>query len=257
MDDKGLVDLAELRNNIKKANYEGKSSFGFKIGNKFVKVYAREEDRKYSIFSPPDPSKITDFSGLSADTIIFPEKYILENGLKAGEIARFVAGKRLDLAIKNNIVLDKMITNYEKVINDIYLYDFIDMVDLSFVNILYSDRNGFYIIDTTDWYFKNDVLKINIHRFNSSIVKEMMKYFDIPYDDSNFKYIINNEFHDYLKMYGNYGQRLINVFLLIAENKYSFMKFIESYMDVYRIHYGKEAKTLKDVKELTKVLKKG
>ena len=72
----GLVDLALLRENIKKADYEGKSSFSFKIGSKIIKVYARKED--HGFFNPPDTSSIVDFSKYYADTIVFPEEYIYE-----------------------------------------------------------------------------------------------------------------------------------------------------------------------------------
>ena len=261
MDDLGFVDLEELRKHIKDANNYGKSGFCFRIGDKFVKIYARDEDNKYKIFVPPDTKKITDFSGLKADTIIFPNEYIHENGLKAGEISDYISDERFDLALKTGLKINPMTTSYDRVIADMYLYRDIYMLDLCFANILYSDQNGFHIIDTTDWYFERDSLKDNVYYFNLSIVKEIINYLEMPYKETYYgrdlRYYVYDDFLKKIKKYGDKGTKLVNNLSLLREDKYSFLEFIYAYNDVYRIHYGNDAKTLEDVKELTKILKKG
>ena len=255
MDDKGLVDLANLRENIKKADFEGKSSFCFHFGDKLVKVYARKADKGF--YLPPDVSKIVDFTGFFADTINFPLEYIYENGKKAGEILSFVNSKSLHLALTDNIRVDKLIVNYEGVLSDLNIYRNIDMIDLCFVNILYSNRNGFTIIDTTDWNLVEDALKINIHRLNSSIIGVLVRNMDIPYCICRGYICVDSLFLDNLKKYGHAGLELIDSLNSLSEDKYNFLKMIFSYLDIYHIHYNKDANTLKDVKELTKILKKG
>ncbi len=253
---KGLVDLAKLRKNKDNAIYEGKSSFGFRIGDIFVKIYARENDGLGHC--PPDPMKITDFSGFHADTIVFPREYILEKGKKAGEIADFISDKRLDIAMKEDvIVIESMTDNYDKVIQDLYMFDEINMVDLCNVNILYSDSNGFHIIDTTDWYFHKNSLSKNVYYFNSSIVRTLLDYLSVPYIGNCSYKPKYDEFIKKISKYGDAGKRLITSIELANNNKYNFLKLIFACQDVYRIHNGMDANTLSDVKEFTKVLKKG
>ena len=252
---KGLVDLAELRKRKNQADYEGKSSYCFKVGNKVLKIYARKEDKGF--FIPLDTSKISDFSMFSADTIAFPEKYFYENGIKAGEIIPYINGKRLDNAINNGVIINFMINSYEKVIEDLFLYSNINMKDLCYVNILYSNRNGFHIIDTTEWIFEDNCMKKNKYFFDLSIINILNEYLLIPYCQHGGVLKIDNDFLNNMNKYGHAGIKLADNFILIDENKYDFLSFIFAYLDVYRIHYGEDAKTLKDVKELTKVLKKG
>ena len=258
---KGLVDLAKLRKNISKADHYGKSSFGFINGDKFIKVYAKEEDNKFEVFIPPNPHQLTDFSGLEADTIIFPNEYILENGLKAGEISDYINDQRFDLALKTKLEINPMISSYDDVISDMYLYSDIDMIDLCFANILYSNKNGFHIIDTTDWCFDKNSLEKNIYRFNLSIVKEIIDYLEVPYTETYYgnslRYYVYNNYLNILKKYGDSGERLIKYLMLLKKDRYNFQELMFAYQDVYRIHYGMEANTLNDVKELTKVIKKG
>ena len=253
---KGLVDLAELRKNISKADYEGKSSYCFKDGNRIIKVYARKEDKGF--FIPPDVNKICDFSNFSAETIVFPEEYIYEDRRIAGEIIKYANGKRLDYAINDKVDIKSMLKSYDAVLNDLYLYNNIDMIDLCYVNILYSNKSGFHIIDTTDWKFTDDALKINIHNLNSSIVDMLVPYLLIPchFNSKNY-YVVNSSFLKKLEQYGNSGQRLKNSLIMLSVDRYDFLKIMYSYLEMYRIHYGSEANTLKDVKEFTKVLKKG
>ena len=252
--EKGLVDLAELRSNMSSANYEGKSSYGFKMGNKFIKVYIRKSDKGF--FTPPDVDNIVDFSKFEAKTIVFPDEYIYEDGKKAGEISKFVNGKRLDENV-DFIIIDRMIKSYEDVIADLYLYDFIDMIDLCYVNIIYSNRSGFHIIDTTDWKFRDNSLKLNIRRLNSCLIDAIVEDLLIPITYSKYYSKIDEIFYNNMAKYGNGGKRLQKEMNLLMNNEYRFLDFLYAYQEVYRIHYGEDANTLKDVKEFTKVLKKG
>lgn len=250
----GLVDLDFLRQNINNTQLNGKNGFGFKIDNKFVKVYARESDKGF--FEILDVSKIEDLSKFTAKTIVFPEKYIYENGQKAGEISRFINSKNLNLVI-DSIKIKPMIDSYEKVLEDLYLYDCINMIDLCYVNILYSNKSGFHIIDTTEWQIKNGFLNENIRRFNSSLLAVIVDEYEIPIIRSKYYSKIDKNFYSNIAKYGKCGQRLQHVMELLLNNENYFLDFIFAFQDVYRIHYGEELEKLKEMHEMTKVLKKG
>ena len=252
--EKGLVDLAKLRSNMLNADYEGKSSFGFKMGNKFIKIYVRKSDK--GVFCPPDVDKLVDFSMFKAKTIVFPEEYIYENGKKAGEISKFVHGKRLDEPV-GYIKIKTMLKSYDDLIADIYLYDFIDMADLCYVNIIYSNKSGFHIIDTTDWKIKDGSLNLNIYRLNSSLIDVIVEDMQIPIRYSKYYSKIDDTYYNNMAKYGNSGKRLQQEMNMLMNNEFRFIDLLFAYLETYRIHYGEDANTLKDVKEFTKVLKKG
>ena len=254
---RGLVNLNELRKQVNQADFEGKSAFCFIKRDKIIKIYARKEDKGF--FIPLNPSKICDFSKYSADTIVFPDEYIYENGKKAGEILNYINSKTLyDGAFTDQDKIDLIIKSYEKVTHDLELFDNISMIDLNFVNILYSNINGFHIIDTTDWLYADNSFQTNLYNFNESLVRSIIKYNELTVDlIVGFLNEIDDVFYHNLARYGNAGKDLQKNFDLIKINKYNFLNLIFSYCELYRQYYGINMKTLKDMKEITKVLKKG
>ena len=250
---RGLVNLEELRKNRDHADFRGSRAYCFVDGNKIIKIYSTKDDDDYI---PVDVNELEDLSCYKADTIIFPDKYIYENGEKVGEILKYVKDKSIDNSIKIAKV-NKMITSYEKVIGDIELYSNLDMVDLCYVNILYSNRSGFHIIDTTEWKISDNNLKENMYRFNSSLIRVLVNYLEIPITYSKYYNKIDNEYFENIKKYGIQGRKLSNNLLRLMDGHYDFLGLLYAYMDACRIYRDKDVETVKEMKEFTKVLKKG
>lgn len=249
---RGLVNLEELRKNFDKADFKkGKSSYCFIDGDKVIKIYTVKFGENFI------PKKVCDFSKLSADTIVFPEEYIYENGKIVGEISKYIKSKPISESFNEEAHLDAIIKGYDLVINDLYLYDNINMIDLCSVNILFSNKNGFHLIDTTEWQFQDNALRHNIYYFNMGLVDELIEYSEIPIVYGKYYSKMDDIFCDNVEKYGKYGDALKESIYELMSNKYNFIKFLIAYMNTYRIHYGEDAKTLEDIKEFTKVLKKG
>ena len=250
---RGLVNLEELRKNFDKADFtNGKCSYCFIQDNKIIKIYAN----KYGV-NCIEPSRVCDFSKFKADTIIFPFKYIKENGVIVGEISNYIKNKDIIHSFNGKADLNKMIKGFELVIQDMYTYANIDMKDLCSVNILYSNELGFHIIDTTEWQIVDNALKLNIHRFNSSLIGEVVDYSDIPVVYSKYYNRIDNRFYENMAKFGKSGLKLQENMKLLMNNQFNFLNLLYAYMEIYRIYASREAETLEDIKELTKVLKKG
>ena len=249
MNNKGLVD--EIKESKKDYDFEGKSGFCYIMGKKIIKIYATE--KTHGIFAPPDPNKICDFSNLVADTIVFPEQYIYDRGRIIGEISRYIKSQPIYKSFNGHVIIQRIIESYERVLADLRTYSNIDMQDLGITNILFSNKRGFHIIDTTDWQFKDNSLPLNIRNFDDSLIDGVTWYADVPFiNQSEMVTYYNN-----LAKYGPAGQKLQNYKNMIKNRDIHFLEFLYAYMEVYRIHYAEEMKNLKDVKEMTKVLKKG
>ena len=253
--DRGLVNLSELRNNIAISDFQGKSGYCFIKDKKIIKVYARNGDKGF--FIPLDTSKIVDFSKYSADTIVFPDEYIYENGKKAGEISKYIKSKSIDNSFNDHAKIKAIIEGYDKVINDLYLFDNIDMIDLCFVNILFSNSKGFHLIDTTEWCIKDNSINKNVYLFNLSLIDVIVDYLKMPVTYSKYYSKIDDTFYKNIGKYGKAGKRLQENLTLLMNEKYNFLNMLFAYMDMYRIYCGDDIIKLKDMKEFTKVLKKG
>ena len=249
---RGLVNLEKLRDNFDKADFKyGKSSYCFIIGDKIVKIYAKKDGEDFI------PKNIYDFSKFIADTIVFPNEYIYENGIIVGEISDYINSMPIVKSFNDEAKIDKIIDGFELVIQDLATYKDIDMQDLCSANILYSNENGFHIIDTTEWIMKLNSLKKNIFRFNSSLVSEIIDYAEIPIKYSKYYNRIDDTFLNNMAKYGDVGKRLKDNMDKLMYGEYYFLELIFAYMDLYQKHFGREMKTLKDMDEMTKVLKKG
>ena len=252
---RGLVNLELLRKNRNKADFEGKSAYCFIYDDKLIKIYARKCDRDFEY--PIDVNKVCDLSKFSADTIVFPIEYIYEDDKKVGEILPYINSKSIDVSFDGKASIQTIISGYEEVLSDLELYNNIDMIDLCCVNVLYSNKDGFHLIDTTEWQIKDNSMKMNVLRFNSSLIGVMVDNLTIPVIYNKYYSNIDKTFYKRMAKYGNAGIRLQKNMNLLMNGRYCFLDLMFAYMDVYRIHYGKDAKTLEDIKEMTKVLKKG
>ena len=248
---RGLVNLEELRSNFANADFkQGKSSYCFIQGDKIIKVYATKHGENFI------PKNICDFSNFKADTIVFPEAYIYEKGKVVGEISKYIKSKPISTSFDDKANIQKIIQSYEKVLNDIYLYKDINMNDLCYVNILYSNRLGFHIIDTTEWQLEENALKKNIYCFNMSLIDALVEYLEIPIVYSRYYSVVDDKYMQNIDKYGQGGKQLRANIELLMNNKYNFLRFLYSYIDAYRAYSGADAKTFNDINEFTKVLKK-
>ena len=248
---RGLVNLEELRNNFSKADFKfGKNSYCFIMGNKIIKLYAKKYDLDM-------PKNVCDLSKFKADTIVFPKKYIYENGVIVGEISEYINSNDITYSFDENANLEKIIEGFELVVQDIYTYSNLDMIDLCSVNILYSNESGFHIIDTTEWKISDDAHKLNMRRLNSSTIGAFVEYLEISIKYSKYYNEIDDNFYNNMAKYGKEGKRLQDNMKLLMNDKYRFIELLYAFMGTYREYASQDAKTLKDVKELTKVLKKG
>ena len=250
MDNRGLVDLAKLRSSFDKADFKhGKNSYCFIQGDQIIKVYARK-------YGEPMPKNVCDFSKYKADTIVFPIEYIYENGQVVGEISKYIKSEAISSSFDEKANVNRIIKSFESVLGDMYLYQDIDMQDLCYVNILYSNRLGFHIIDTTEWEIKKDSLRNNVHRLNISLIDALVEYLELPVIYSKYFSRIDENFYNNMAKFGPAGKNLQENMTLLMYNKYHFFKLMSAYMDAYRVYSGNEAKTLGDVEEFVKVLKK-
>ena len=254
--DKGFVDLAKLRANIHKADFRGKSAYCFIKGDKIIKIYAIPNDG--TDYCSLDTNKICNLSKFRADTIVFPDKYIYENRRKVGEILEYIPDFSIDNSFNDDANLDLIVNGYELVINDLYLYSNLEMIDLCYVNILYSNKNGFHIIDTTEWQMADNAIKANLYRLNSSLVNIVFRYLNIPIKYSKYYSKIDEVLMNNINNYGVPGIKLKKeIFNIINDVHVDFLELMFAYMDMYRIYSCSDAKRLEDIKEFTKVLKKG
>ena len=251
---KGLVDLAELRKMRDKAQFRGETAYCFVQGDKIIKVYATKSDRYYT---PIDRSTIPDFSVYKSDTIVFPDEYICEDGIKSGEIMDFIPDEDISISFNDETEIKPLIDHYGKAITDIKAFPNMRMVDLCWPNILYSLKNGFHIIDTTPWKLMDNTTVWNIDRFNENIVRIIFNYLKV----------LNPEYYDYPVMDGRFRERCLSygiageeLYRLIERNafkKYNVEDLLHAYMELYLKINGIEPRNLGEIKEITKMLKKG
>lgn len=252
----GMVNLAELRKNFAKADYsDGKSSFCFIIGDKLVKVYAKKKDDYY-------PENVCDFSNFTANTIVFPNKYIRENGRIVAEILDYIKSDDITKSFNDEAILQVMTSGYDDVIQDMFLYSNIYMIDLCTVNILFSNELGYHLIDTTEWKMADDLsnncpLKYDIKRFNYALISAVSNNIKMPIIFSKYYNKIDDAFYKNMAKYGNAGKRLQESMNFILNDRFNFLRMMYAFMETYRIHFGQDPKTLGEIKEFVKVLKKG
>ena len=255
MNNEGLVDIAKLRKNKAKANFRGKSAYRFIHGNKIIKIYASDKDNGYA---PIDRDSIIDLSTYKSDTIVFPDSYLYEKKEKVGEIMNYIKADHVRVPFYNNINVNRLLVNYENAYNDITVYNNILMRDLCDVNILYSEKDGFHIIDTTEWEFSDkNTVPYNIYKFKSSLVNIILEYIDMPIIYRYDYPMIDGIIQENALKYGSVGQRYFKVLNDIVNNKCSFQELLFAYMSLYQKMYNRDLKTMNDVKEMTKILKKG
>ena len=157
---KGQVDLDILKVNKAMAKFRGKSAYCFLLEDKIIKIYADTNDIHYIHLNR---NMIEDFSKYKSKTIVFPLEYLYENNQKVGEISKFIKNNSLlNNAFNAQTKINPIIRNYLVAVDEIKKYPNIDMIDIDPVNILYSGKQGFHIIDVMVALFTVKLLCIYI-----------------------------------------------------------------------------------------------
>lgn len=251
MDIKG-INLSKLRENFDKADFKhGKSSYCFIIDDKIIKIYARKKDGVY-------PENVLDLSKYSADTIVFPEGYILENDKIVAEISRYINSKDIITSFNDDALLDVIISGYKLLVQDFELYQDLLMKDLCSANILFSNELGFHIIDTSEWKNKADSFKRNLCMLNLALISTIIESLGLPitYGYYSICNSVDETFNNNLSKYGAVGRELQECITKLINNQLSFLNLINGLKALYREYYGTEAKTLGDLKNLVGNLNK-
>lgn len=254
---RGLVNLVELRKRFANGEYDfiGNTAYCFHIGDKIVKVYGTKKD-KYE-FVCIDPKKVCDFSMYKADTIVFPEEYIKENGLPAGEVSNYVNSKKITESFNDDASLLGMIDGYTPLVKDILSFPEIRMNDLGSENILYSNELRYHIIDSTPWEKELNATDFNLFYLNMSLVSTLLENLEMPVKYSKLFNKIDSKFYNNIGKFGTPGKDLQKYLKLIVYRQYDYIGFISSLMEMYQRYTKEDANKLKEIKEFVKVLKKG
>ena len=254
---RGLVNLDELRKRFANGEYDfiGNTAYCFLEGNKVIKVYANKKDKSMHEFVYVDPKNICDLSRYEAETIVFPDEYIYEKKLPAAEVSTYQECKKISEAFTDETSVVEITDNFGYVDRDVRSFPNIVMNDLCWENILYSSKLGYRIIDTTPWELANGACSFNINTLNRIVTNTVIKKLEIP--ENNIFNKTSRMFYRNLNKFGNPGQRLKDNLRLILHDQYNFIDFITFLNDAYRVYSSTDAKTLGDVKEFVKVIKKG
>lgn len=252
--EKGLVELSEYRKKKNIADFHGKSAYCFLIGNKIIKIYANNNDQFYMSL---DRNKINDLSSFKSNLILFPLEYLYENGRIEGEISKFIPDKSLENgALNDRTMILPLLRHYREIINEIKKFNELDMIDLCTSNVCYSGKNGFHIYDTTEWQFTDRMDNNNVRRFDFQLFNQLLDYLNFP---SFFHDFINTRimYNVIRGKYGKIGSDFLDTIQYNLMDDYHIEDFLILYMEMYKIYYNSEMKTLGQMKKYTKILKKG
>ena len=201
-----------------------------------------------------------DFSIYKSDRISFPIHYLYdiknkESDEVVGELMEYFPKKSITWSLTKSVEIDNFIRQYYEIIMEVRKYFEINMHDLCIPNILYNEQSGFSIIDTTNWSIDSgDNSKINKERINRSLFNHVIDEI-LEITPMN---ITDLEIYQNLKKYGNIGLELYKVlFLSIMEDEHHLIEMLELYCEVFKNSDFGPIKTLGDIENYTKILKKG
>lgn len=199
-----------------------------------------------------------DFSIFKSPYISFPINYLYDRNFKetdkvVGEIMPYFDKKDISTSISNDVLLSDIKKHSVSIIEEIKKFPNIQMNDLCWVNLLYNEE-GFSIIDTTSWIITDkDVSEYNIKKFYGCLswriaLEKLGLYNEI---------LKNEVFINNLLKIGAKGKELMKVILAIINNDYQVLPMIDLYQEIaLKDDYG-DIKTVGDMENYTKKLKKG
>lgn len=249
---KGKVDLVryqeEIDIRIDRAddNLSGAQGFCFIEGRKVIKIYN----------FPKKIEQLYDLSNFKSKKIAFPIFYVYKDKMIYGEVMPYFKGKTIDEAITGRSNINRLMHNYEDIIEEIMLYNNILMMDVEFEkNVLYTPNDGFKIIDTTSWkvYDKNQSEE-SIRQFNYALFNVLRKLiFNYDYVTK----IVSELRENYWCLKGStIGRELLYLIESNIKGDFHLIELIEAYKEIVRIYYNYDIETVSDIKNYTKLLKK-
>ncbi len=248
MEKKVLVDYKKLLN-FYRDYYKGclTGAEGFCLVNKgqLRKIY----------FEPRDERCRTDLSQFKSSFIVFPQYYLYDKvkpDQVVGEVQKYVRKEELRISLNDEVLIEKLIKNYKALLEELKIYRQILMDDIFTGNVLYNDKDGFNLIDTTNWSVTgNDNYQDNKFNLDDSIIEVILS--DIL-EITQFSFC-NLSFVNGLKKLGDYGMQLSEVINANLSKDYHVIEFLQlcqllgNKMDVYFEN------SLYDVKKCVKLLK--
>lgn len=213
--------------------------------DEIFKLYKRFKSRK----------NMYDFSQFVSPMITFPKYYLLDENISdkvLGEVMPYIPKLAMYQVLNKDSSIERFIINYMNLLEEFKKFRQIQMVDLVAPNILYDDT-GFTIIDTTDWKINS---KDN-YLYNKNMLDDAINEF-LVCEVYNVYGIIDNKDSPLtcnLQKRGTNGQKLLALLRLSYENISHIMEIMELYQKLSYNEYG-ELKTLGDIGEYTKILKK-
>lgn len=240
-----MVDIGKYKKQIKikQQNYDnslsGCTGYCFIEGNKIIKIY----NRSYAL------SEVDNMSSYSSSRISFPIEYIKRMNRYYGEIMPYYNVSNILESFKIKCDIDKLISNYFIIVNEMRKFPEIMMNDLSYPNILYDEEKGFYLIDITNWKIKKelksfDLSKINIGELNDSII-------------SCFSELVSGEWCEDMWFLKVLDEKKENLYLNYKSIRYyDFIKIMDLYREKILKRYNIDIKNIEDIKKSVKILKK-
>ena len=214
-----------------------------------------DKDKVFKLYKQVKPiNKVMDFSQYKSDSIAFPLHYLkdFKDNFIAGEVMKYFNKPSLYVSLKNDKTnIDKLVSNFCKLMIEIREYPEIFMNDMFSGNILY-DENGFVLIDTSSWVIHQNK---NFSQTNISIIaNEIMEIIVEIYMELN-DYILEQNKRKFTR-YGEIGEELYNVLSMTSYDSDSLLEILELYRElVFRV-LGVKVETLEDIYNNKRVFKK-
>lgn len=164
----------------------------------------------------------------------------------------------LETAFSDQSDIRKLIINFDNLKKEIEKFYYVLMVDLCYLNLLYDENKGLFIIDTTSWWKNQNVkdgffLSQNMHFLNKSLFICFCHYL---FGD-NYDLIIEDIEKKYQDIKGKFiGREFLSLLKENVEGKeYMFLELLLAYIELIKAYYGYEVETLGDIKKYTKIMK--
>lgn len=197
----------------------GTTAICFKMpNNKVLRLYL-DTYRKNLMFKHYNMyEKLNKLETIKNDSYIVPEELLIKDNEIIGYIYPYIHAKTLKRVINNNISINNLFNNYEKLISDTKKVSELDFIihDLHSRNILFD--GNYYIIDLDqgDFYKYQDNFKLNVYKIRDVIMDEIFKN-NVDYilefnniDIGNTYRKINWANIDEVKYFFNYLSKYIN-----------------------------------------------
>ena len=208
-------------------------------GDKIIKMY----------YTPQSIYNIVDLSGYNSERISFPLKYLKRRKYYYGEIMPYFQIDNVLNALEYNGNIDKLIYNYQQIVEEIKKFSNLLMVDLCYLNILYDEDKGFYLIDVTEWQddvdslYGKSLFENNVDDLNESLFYCIWK-------------IVFNKTDDPLWIKYIFGERVYDAFIESLQVKCDFLKFMDIFREDTLKRYNLMLNNIEDMKKSVKILKK-